>query len=647
MTFTYEYRDFGNIKNILYVGDDSNYWSQIKKEYEKHFSHISCLFYIYRIEGDITYKDVFLKTLQLKPSIIYLDFTKNHDEMFRLARLISRDGNFYGSSIAGFVNDVEEADAAIKNGCNFVYVKCGEFFDTAYGPLRYCLPDKIAKPNFARGILDEKRDIFIPLRVGYIHPQKIYFEGNFSPKDDQDYEIETSIERSILPSKVFRLIEKNNNSGNYYNYCQSFTMSYNYVNKPIILKDFEKAKLLNQKIELSPQVINATIEEYNNERVQIKKKFSAWVNENINEGVEKFARVLIIDADYEVLHQYEGNLSDSPFSFKMQSGVDYLAVDFEHFRPDLIVFNLMNEPTIEEARKIIFDHRKKKGTANKYQKKNLYSDEAEEIEEDELDVEISDNENEEVLRERLVEKIINDQLSRLFKSIKEIKDYNPSVLIFNCNIGTNDIIDIYGYSKSVVTHKKFDFNIVLKLAEMVESNIKKLKRVEMQKRLDKLKQENPIKYKGVDVDSVRDPIFFVPKGETLSTARMKLEVELVAVSESEIWFRSKQRIYFGVYEIDMPTRVRFTIAPDDETFDNFTADKDGDIYHGLIHSFDENGKKQLRQDVNRIFFSDLMNQREMENQEYQEMTKEALSKKMEELEKLKKMMELNEVKKKI
>ena len=37
--------------------------------------HISIfLFYLYKIEGDINYKDVFLKTLQLKPAIVYLDF---------------------------------------------------------------------------------------------------------------------------------------------------------------------------------------------------------------------------------------------------------------------------------------------------------------------------------------------------------------------------------------------------------------------------------------------------------------------------------------------------------------------------------------------------------------------------------------------
>ena len=48
MTFNYEFRDFGSIKNILYVGDDSNYWAQIKKEYEKHFSasKLPCFIFI-------------------------------------------------------------------------------------------------------------------------------------------------------------------------------------------------------------------------------------------------------------------------------------------------------------------------------------------------------------------------------------------------------------------------------------------------------------------------------------------------------------------------------------------------------------------------------------------------------------------------
>ena len=133
----------------------------------------------------------------------------------------------------------------------------------------------------------------------------------------------------------------------------------------------------------------------------------------------------------------------------------------------------------------------------------------------------------------------------------------------------------------------------------------------------------------------------------MSTARIKINIRLLALSESEIWFTTKEELNFGIYEIDTPTKVKFTLAPDVDSFAQYTLDKTGNIYHGLIHSFDENGKKLMRQEVNRIFFSDLTAERELESKEYAEMTKQALDKKLEELEKLKKLMELNEVKKKI
>ena len=649
MTFNYEFRDFGTIKNILYVGDDSNYWSQIKKEYEKHFSAISCLFYIYRIEGDITYKDVFLKILQLKPSIVYLDFTKKHNEMFHLSRLLSRDGQFFGSSVVGLVNHVEEVDEAMKNGCNFVYVKCGEFFDSVYGPLRFSLPNIIPAPNFAKGMLDEQRDVYIPLRVGHIQPNIITFEGNFTPQQNTDYEIETHIGRNFLPSKRFKSALVLQDAGAYYNNCSVFSMEYYYVNKPSLLIEIEKAKKLNQKLDASPQVINAAIAEYNAERKMVRQNFVKWINSALKDSKQKRTRILLIDQEYEVLHQYMGDLSETPYAFRMQSEVDYAKLDFEYFRPDLVVFNLINEPDLDQARKIIFDHRKKKGTANKYQKKNIYdSTEADPLDEkDDLDIEIADNADEDDLKKELAEKIINDQLKRFFSSVKQIKNYNPSVLVFNCKKSTDDLISTYGYEKVISTIGKFDFNLINKMSSLIDGNLKKkeLQRIEI--KLDKLKKDNPIKYKGIRPQDVVEPKFYVPKNDKNSTARVKVGVKLLAISESEIWFTSKERLNFGVYEMDVPTKVRFTIAPDPETFQHFSADKEGEIYHGLIHSFDENGKKALRQDVNRIFFSDLIAQREMESQEYQEITKEALNKKMEELEKLKKMMELNEVRKKI
>ena len=35
----------------------------------------------------------------------------------------------------------------------------------------------------------------------------------------------------------------------------------------------------------------------------------------------------------------------------MQSEIDFAKLDFEHFRPDLVILNLIDEPDLDQARK--------------------------------------------------------------------------------------------------------------------------------------------------------------------------------------------------------------------------------------------------------------------------------------------------------
>ena len=119
------------------------------------------------------------------------------------------------------------------------------------------------------------------------------------------------------------------------------------------------------------------------------------------------------------------------------------------------------------------------------------------------------------------------------------------------------------------------------MASLVDGNLKKKELEKIEIKLNKLKKENPIKYKGVRPQDVVEPKFYIPKTDKLSTSRVKISVNLIAISESEIWFTSKEKFNFGVYEMDIPTKVRFTLAPDAETFQHYIVDKEGEIYHGL------------------------------------------------------------------
>ena len=55
-------------------------------------------------------------------------------------------------------------------------------------------------------------------------------------------------------------------------------------------------------------------------------------------------------------------------------------------------------------------------------------------------------------------------------------------------------------------------------------------------------------------------------------------------------------------------------------------------------------RKEFVKAVNKVFFSDLIEQREMEASKFDQMTQEALDVKLKELEKMKRLMELQQVK---
>ena len=88
-----------------------------------------------------------------------------------------------------------------------------------------------------------------------------------------------------------------------------------------------------------------------------------------------------------------------------------------------------------------------------------------------------------------------------------------------------------------------------------------------------------------------------------------------------------------------------TLVFDRDTGGLITNINGENCYQGIFHCFDEDEKKEIRKKVNQIFFTDLINQRKIESMEYEKITKEALDKKLNELEEMKKLLETAEIKK--
>ena len=88
-----------------------------------------------------------------------------------------------------------------------------------------------------------------------------------------------------------------------------------------------------------------------------------------------------------------------------------------------------------------------------------------------------------------------------------------------------------------------------------------------------------------------------------------------------------------------------TLVFDKDTGGLITNINGENCYQGIFHCIDEDGKKEIRKMVNQIFFTDLINQRKIETLEYEKVTKEALDKKLNELEEMKRLLEMAEIKK--
>ena len=90
------------------------------------------------------------------------------------------------------------------------------------------------------------------------------------------------------------------------------------------------------------------------------------------------------------------------------------------------------------------------------------------------------------------------------------------------------------------------------------------------------------------------------------------------LTESEVQFRTEIELPMKTYRLDYPLPMSINLVPIEEG-KNFLEDKGTKVYRGIIHSISETDKKTLRQVVNDILFSPLMEKRAKEHEDFQEL----------------------------
>ena len=372
--------------------------------------------------------------------------------------------------------------------------------------------------------------------------------------------------------------------------------------------------------------------------------FDKFITERIEDGFDKKLRILISDDNYSVLDQTEDDLSSFPFAFRLTSGFDEDFNEISRIKPNIIAIQLGEDKVEEEEVKspiVVVEDSEEKEESEKEKspenKKDVSKNKKQWIEN-------LEEEQKKEKEEKDKSKILNF-IKSIVSYVKEIEDYAPVLIFFNSNYSSKNIQSFGGYELTICNKESINLKTICEMAEVLEKRMLKDLEDKLELKVKEMKSSDEVRYKKLRPSDVMEKRFYISKRSPLSEIKIQNEVTIIGLSESEIWFKCEEKLEFGKYEINIPENIMFTLVFDRDTGGLITNLNGENCYQGVFHCYLEDEKKEIRKKVNQIFFTDLINQRKLEEMEYEKVTKEALDKKLNELEELKRLLEMAEVKK--
>ena len=583
----------GPIKRIvLYLGDDNSYWESITQRYQTTYPD-SKFEYQSFYDKKLSYQDVFLNVLEIRPIIIYIDLSMALDYNMRLAQFISRDNGTAHIPLIGLVDKKELLRDCIYAGMDFIHVKCGEYHDVVYDPLRLAFPKEAKAPQFAKAKLKDKESILIDdFRLSYITPTGIHIEGNCHLDEGSSILIENQIPKSIVPSQQF-FVKKAHNSNFFYDYAYGYDLDFKFIDPPIYDDEEEKGdqtsdealKKLKSK-DLSRKQKDAN---FQNELQIAKKKLKQWVVANMADQSEKKTKILVVDKTLDVLKKSVKPLDQYDSVIRFQSTLTQELEEINRLRPNIIAFSI---------------------------------DEFRESEAIDMKEEVVEQ-----LKDRETQSL--NTLSNIIQFSKSLDKYNPFIVLFNCTKFTSKSFqESYRYPLLLTNKERLSLELVLNLSTMYEQKQEKKTNELIMSKIQALKKENPTKYARLNMGDFKETRYIFSKKNALAAASITYPIKILSLSESEITFSTEALLKRGVYRMNFPTPMSVTIIPDKATGKLYLENRSEKTYEGLLHSVDENDKKKIRQFVNEIFFSGVNEKREKEATDYAKVHTQAFKKKM-------------------
>lgn len=559
-------------KDIVYIGQDLGYWSDLEKRYSHTYQDAIFKFHHLKLTPT-TVNETIYNLFNIKPSIIYIDVNEQDDHARNLGMILKRINFFDYIPVVALVNNVSQVEKLISIHYDFVFIKGVETHDVVYHPYKLKYHDEAKSGEFALAKLSAEIKLKEIARVGYYGLTSMHIETLNTLEKGRVVEVEHNIPKENMRTNYF-VSEKMGEDSIYYGARHWVELDYLYV---------DPAKREDGSFSLNVEDLS---EEDLNNKVMVTRNLKKWITENSSYGSRKRTKLLMIDPEMNYFKTNGKMIDGYDFVFRINESFNEDFKYLSRIGPDIVVYCYPEKnPELEDVDK------------TDVEKLTAIAENMESKEEDH-------------------DAILKSAISNL----KKLGPQPPYLIVLNCSKYTSQTFQQqFNYQYALVNPNMIGMNILAQMIHQLEEKRLEKEELEINNKIATLRKSDPIKYAKVNKTYFDPPKYYVSKKLPISNALILRDAVLTEISESVCFFTLEEPINFGNYYLTHPFSFAVKVIPQDGK----EYVKEGEVYkyHGLIHAIGEKEKMRLRQYVNDIYTQHKKELREQAAQEIQEVNK--------------------------
>lgn len=431
-----------NSNQVIYIGSDLGYWQNLSNKISIDYKQIDLSFTSLTRENGTDIQSLIIEIRQIRPKLIYVDFSTHTSEMLHLVRILSRLNGVLKPFIVGLVEynqGLIPIERAALAGLTCCHIKSAELDAVVFDSICFAYSEVLEDHGFATAKLNDDITAFIPCMVSTVSNEGMRVESNIPMTIGSSYFIHTFwYKKGILKSPEVQCASSSSEDL-YYNFNYAKEFAFDYVSVPEHFDDME------------PEQIEQNNKEHEYQVKECKIKLGEWTLNNQSKSAPKMLKTLIIDKELN-FYQNQPLSDDYPFVIRCQPYLINVKEELLKAKPQMIVFHM------------------------------------EEISNEELEA------NEDIAH------TFNESrtLQYLIKIINSINNYSPFIVVFN-SVGhdTEKLQTVLKYKHIIANKEKLTPDLVLKMAKLLESRLSAQR--EDDDSVIYLKKDHPASYAEIEV----------------------------------------------------------------------------------------------------------------------------------------------------